>query len=337
MENKEIILNHPQRDIEVVTAEILNLCQEVKSTVLLYSAEIGRRLVEAKQILPHGEWSHWLKTEVHFSQRTAENHMRIFEAYGSPQISLFGAELKSKSFANLSYTAALKLLAVPDEEREDFITDNDIEHKSVREIDALIKERDEAKLDLQRMRSQLDETNSQLEAARSAMTDSMGDLDKLTAEKTQLGNDLKDIMDKLEKSKAAEKKAKEKLKRLKENPEIPEEKIAELRSQIEKETAEAHAADVANQLKDIKAKYEAAESAEIKARREVELSAGKVAELEKKLKIADPAVARFKVLFENLQNGIHDALDALGDIKDEKTAAGFRKALSVLASQLGGS
>ena len=336
MENKELMQNHPQRDIEVVTQEIINLTEEARATVLLYSAEIGRRLYEAKAILGHGEWGDWLKNEVHFSQRTAENHMRIFEAYGSPQISLFGAELKSKTFANLSYSAALKLLAVPDEEREDFINDNDIANKSVREIDALIKERDEAIAELERSRSSLDDITSQLEDARTAMTDSMKDLEKLTAERSQLSDELNSLMDKLEKSKASEKKAKDKLKQLMENPEIPEEKLAELRSQIEKETAEAHAAEVANQLKDIKAKYEAAEAAEIQARREAELAAGKVSELEKKLKISDPAVARFKVLFENLQNGIHDALDAIGDIKDEKTAAGFRKALTALAGQLGG-
>ena len=44
------------RDIRMVTAEI-NLIQERAKAVVLDSAiEIGRRLYEAKAILPHGEW-----------------------------------------------------------------------------------------------------------------------------------------------------------------------------------------------------------------------------------------------------------------------------------------
>lgn len=44
------------RDIDVITSEIKELCNAAGKTMLLYAAEIGRRLVEAKEILPHGEW-----------------------------------------------------------------------------------------------------------------------------------------------------------------------------------------------------------------------------------------------------------------------------------------
>ena len=45
----------PQRDIEVVTAEIKDICAQARRMMLIYAVEVGRRLDEAKEILPHGE------------------------------------------------------------------------------------------------------------------------------------------------------------------------------------------------------------------------------------------------------------------------------------------
>ena len=38
---------------------------------------IGQRLIEAKAMLPHGEWLPWLTEQVEFSERTARNFMRL--------------------------------------------------------------------------------------------------------------------------------------------------------------------------------------------------------------------------------------------------------------------
>ena len=87
----------------------------------------------------------WLKRELDFSQSTANNFMRIFREYGAAQQSLFGGEAKSQSLANLTYTKALRLLAIPDEEeRERFIAGHDVEGMSSRELDKALKEREEA-------------------------------------------------------------------------------------------------------------------------------------------------------------------------------------------------
>ena len=60
----------PTRDIQTITAEIKDICRQAHSMALLYAIEIGRRLEEAKLMLPHGQWGEWLKTEVEFSQST---------------------------------------------------------------------------------------------------------------------------------------------------------------------------------------------------------------------------------------------------------------------------
>ena len=108
----------PAREIGIITAEIKDLCRQAQTMALLYAVEIGRRLDEAKRALPYGKWGEWLKNEVEFSQSSANNFMKLYEEYGAAQISIFGASVDSQTFANLPYSKALQLLAVPRDERE---------------------------------------------------------------------------------------------------------------------------------------------------------------------------------------------------------------------------
>ena len=144
MNEVERINKAPARDIQVITAEIKDLCERARSMALAFVVEIGRRLEEAKEALPHGAWGDWLKNEVGFSQSSANNYMRLFEEYGSAQISIFGATVNSQSIANLPYSKALQLLAVPKEEREAFAEEVGAADLSVAELKEAIKQRDEA-------------------------------------------------------------------------------------------------------------------------------------------------------------------------------------------------
>ncbi len=135
----------PPRTMETVTLEIRTLQHQANGIILNYAIEIGRRLDEAKSMLPHGEWGAWLKRELDYSQSTAQNFMRVFREYGDSQQSLFGGTPKSQTFGNLTYSKALRLLAIPDEdEREKFAVENDVEHMSIRELNEALKARDEA-------------------------------------------------------------------------------------------------------------------------------------------------------------------------------------------------
>lgn len=135
----------PPRTVETVTLEIRTLQRQAQQIMLGYAVEIGRRLEEVKAILPHGQWGDYLKNEVDYSKSTANNFMRIYHEYGAAQQSLFGGEAKSQAFANLTYTKALRLLAIPnEEEREQFMAEHDVESMSNRELDKALKEREEA-------------------------------------------------------------------------------------------------------------------------------------------------------------------------------------------------
>lgn len=130
---------------EILAAEIRTIKDQTGRMLLNNSIEVGRRLTEAKAKLPHGSWGEYLKNEVDYSPSQAQNLMRVFREYGSDQQSLFGGEAKSQTFGNLTYSKALSLLAILDEEeRERFAIENDVEHMSVRELNEALKARNEA-------------------------------------------------------------------------------------------------------------------------------------------------------------------------------------------------
>lgn len=133
------------RTVDTVTLEIKTLHRQAQNLVLGYAIEIGRRLVEAKGLVPYGQWGEYLKTEVEYSQSTANNFMKIFEEYGSSQSCIFGAEADSQTLGNLPYTKALALLSVPKDEREEFVQENNVEELSTRELQELLKERETLK------------------------------------------------------------------------------------------------------------------------------------------------------------------------------------------------
>lgn len=147
MEGALVLIRPP----EIIAAEINHLKMHTQVTVLNNAIEIGRRLVEAKQRVPHGEWGNWLETAVEFKRSTANNLMRIFEEYGSEQLSLFVEDnAKSQTLGKLNYSKAVALLSVPADEREDFIQENDVESMSTRDLQAVIKERDKALKELEK-------------------------------------------------------------------------------------------------------------------------------------------------------------------------------------------
>lgn len=126
-----------ERSIEAITSEILQLKQDAGNAIL----SIGQRLIEAKAMLPHGDWLPWLTEQVEFSERQAQRFMRLAQEWRNPT-----------ALSDLGATKALTLLALPPEEREQFLAENHIvdgEEKTVidmssRELEKAVKERDEA-------------------------------------------------------------------------------------------------------------------------------------------------------------------------------------------------
>lgn len=152
------------RTIDTITAEINFYKQQTAQNII----EIGRRLIEAKQKLPHGEWTVWLRDSVEFSQRTASNLMNIAMQYSN-----------SQPVANLSYTKLVALLQVPDAEREDFLAkkhvvngeEKTVDEMSKREFEAVVKERNKAVKQLADEKLRASQAEESLRASRTLAGD----------------------------------------------------------------------------------------------------------------------------------------------------------------------
>ncbi|WP_418301310.1 DUF3102 domain-containing protein [Lysinibacillus fusiformis] len=120
-----------ERSTDVIAAEINAIKFQAQTMMLQASAEIGKRLIEAKEQLPHGEWGNWLKDNVEYSQSTANNLMQIHMEYSS----------NSQAFGSLSYSKAVALLGIDADDREAFLQENNVEEMSTRELQKVIKEK----------------------------------------------------------------------------------------------------------------------------------------------------------------------------------------------------
>ena len=89
--------------------------------------------------------------------------MRVFEEYGADQLALFGETgAKSQALGSLSYSQAVALLSVPEDEREQFVEENDASNMSTRELQQAIKERDQAKQEKEEALAKLEATEKRL-------------------------------------------------------------------------------------------------------------------------------------------------------------------------------
>ncbi len=304
----------PQRDIETVTSEIKNICQQAQAMALMYAIEIGRRLKEAKAILPHGEWGDWLKEKVEFSQSSANNFMRIFEEYGSDQISLFGQTANSQTLGNLPYTKALKLLAIPAEDRDEFVKENDVENLSSRELERLIRERDEANKRAEEAdrraasaEAEQEQYKRQQEFVKNAQEQI--DLQKKAASAAEdqakaLQEQMKQLNEKLDKAKEAEKKAKEKANELKNNPTVPQEIMDKLKADAAAAAAEEAKKKTESAIEEANRKIGEALKQKAIAERAAKEAEERAEELRKKAEMANPDVIEFKTVFTQAQEDI---------------------------------
>lgn len=164
-----------ERTAPLIAAEI-NAIKHQVGKILLYSAvEIGQRLAEVRGLIPHGEWSKWLEESVSYSKRTATNLIRLFEEYGSPQPDLPNRQ----ALADLSYTQAIILLGVPEEERARFIAELDLESMSTRELQKAVQERSRADAERDQVMQEKTELQQSLEDKENRITSLSNERDGL--------------------------------------------------------------------------------------------------------------------------------------------------------------
>ncbi|MDD3230983.1 MAG: DUF3102 domain-containing protein [Oscillospiraceae bacterium] len=296
------------RDAEIIAAEIETIKAQTRKIMLASSVEIGRRLMEAKELVPHGNWTDWLKEKVNYSQSTADNLMRIAREYGDEQVNLFSGESKSQTFANLTYSQAVALFALPADDREAFVEENDVEDMTARQLQEAVKARQQAereKADADKARQaaeqQKTKTESQNRELQAKLDQAYLDADK----QTETVESLKQAVEDAKKEAAGPSPAELKKIRAEVREKVKaeyEKKSAQLT--LEKQDAESKAKEIEEQYQ-AKLKQMKLDSQSILARQQA---------AEKKLALAAPEVEKFSVYFESLQQNFNAMRKLIGQL-----------------------
>lgn len=326
------------RGIETITEEILSYKRTAGESIL----EIGRRLKEAKALLSHGEWLPWLSEKVEFSERSAQNFMRLADAYQNPQ-----------TLADLGASKALVLLALSPVERDEFLSEKHdvrgaektVPEMSARELEEAIRQRKLAELERDKMQRELDEQRKANEEAAAEMQKAQEAAEAARA----AVEDAKSI------SLAAQERTAElerELKELREKPvdvavqtvDASAEQIAAAVKEAEKAAKTKRDAAVAKKAEELKAAEaqrdearKAVENAEAGRKAAEEQAAALRAELEKARKSAaamdNKALAEFGVLFRQAQETVNRLTEIAGELDEENRPKVYR-ALDALRNMI---
>ena len=290
-----------ERTIEAITGDILEAQRKGGEAILT----IGNCLIEAKSMLLHGEWLPWLNSKVGYSEKTAQNFMRLAREFSNPQ-----------ALADLGATKALALLALPTEERERFLEDHNVIDMTTRQLEQAIKERDEARKAAEQARAKMAEdvavANASLEGARADKQAADKEIVRLTRELDALKSTPVDVaVETVVDQKAIDR--------------ARADAVAEMQVKLEK----AREAKVRAEEK-----QKIAEDALEDARRHLE----EQAKAEKRAALgADKDLAQFELLFQQAQetaNKMHGILLMVRS-RDEDAAVRLAKALRALAEAVG--
>jgi len=256
---------------EIKTADTLAMriritVRNTQKIMLDAAISIGQDLIDAKELVEHGEWENWLENSVGFSSSSAVKYMKISREYSNIS--------KTELITDLSYTKALKLLAVPEEAREEFIENNNVEDMTVKELEAKIAqmktENESLEHNIQNLKTDLDKTNLEMQSLAEKVKEAEEELSKIETVDGLSDEALQEIREKqeeidkllsdLDKSKQAKSKLEEKISRSAEENEKMIESAksaatAEALSKIEEAKAQARK-EVESELQDAKANVE---------------------------------------------------------------------------------
>lgn len=308
-----------ERTIETITGEILDAQRRGGEAIL----DIGKGLLEAKGMLSHGEWLPWLNEQIGYSERLAQRFMRLAKEYTSNPTAL----------SDLGATKALALLALPAEEREQFVAEHNVVDMTSRQLQQAIKERDEARAAAEHAQADA----AAAEQARAKMADDMRLLNaRLEGSREDRDQAIRDREQAIQDADRLEKELAE----LKARPvDVAVETVVDQEA-IDKATAEVRAGmqDKLDRAKAAKEKAEekrkAAEEALAAAREQLE----RLRKEDKRAELSsDKDLAQFELLFSQAQETVNKMHGILMKVRsrDEDAAGRLGKALKALAEAVG--
>lgn len=323
-----------ERTPEVIAVEIRTIEENIYKTAVTGAIEIGLRLQEIKDALPHGEWYNFISKNLGYSERQAQNFMKIASEYGAENSPYLEALSKTHTCADLSISKALRLLQVPENEVENFVEKHDVSQMKVKELEEEIKklkydikEKEDAKSNTEKnledavniakyekaeLQEEIERLKKELDLAAAVEVD-----DEFESYKKEMSEKIKKLESRIEKSKIKEKTLKEELNQAN----------RATHEAVERAVGEAVAAATEEAVKS--AEYEVAEKmaaleAEKKQKEE------EITRLEKKLSASsDDTLIRLNIKVQSLQSELKDIKLLLSKL-DPETATKIKKGLKMI-------
>ena len=299
-----------ERTLPVIVSEIKTIEEVVYKTTLEGVIQIGRRLEEAKGQIGHGSFSDWCKECLGYSQRQAQKYMEISSKYSDENSPFSNANISSR----LSISKAYSLLALPEEEVENFTEEHDVESLTVKQLEEEIRSLKEEKTrELEQKAEEVQELKSimlQLENEKANIPDT----EALEAELRQMREALEQAEEEKEKLEQKVDKFKGKIDRAEEEKEKAVKKVTDERDDAIKTAVN-----------------EAVEETYKEAQRAAE---EEKAELRKQLNSTDPVLVKFKERFDALQACVENIKEAIAESEDEQQQESMKKALKTALSQI---
>lgn len=299
------------QNTDALAAEIVILKQQTALNII----EIGKRLIQAQEQLGEGEsFKSWLKNKVNFSKSTAYNFIRVAKEFNDVQ-----------ALGQLGQTKVFTLLEVPMEERSSFMKENDVENMSTRELQKVIKERDQA----------LKEKDKAEKEAQ-----------KVLVEKQKIEADINKLNESLKSEKEKSEKEISKLQAAVENTKKQLEQAESAGNNEDAEKIKASLSKTENDLLDAHKKIEELEQQLNERPIEVAATIEKIPEeTEKELQELRKKVGqsqnsenliKFKVCFDKTVSSVKDLLVALSEVKEvsEEEYEKYRRAASGLINKM---
>ena len=300
-----------------------------QSWILL--ADAGRRLIEIKSRIPHGQFLDWCKENLEFSHSKAARIMKLASELDGEN----GLLTNLETYPTIGISTVLALLEAPEEVAAEVIEENDIESMTVRELKAELARVKEEKEAAERKADMIDQNNDDIRKELASMQRKLSESvseeefnemqaaaqaqkEDLTKELTGAKAEAAALQEKLDKTKKDLKKAKEKLKASEaaKDEEI-QERLAKTAAEIEeKANADANAATEAELQKQ---------------REQISHLAEEVDRLEaEKAKLSNPTIMEFKVLADQLQDVYWKISEVISNEEDDQLQEKLRGALQKL-------
>lgn len=167
--------------LDTLTVEIKFYLQQTAQNIIA----VGKRLIQAKELVSHGDWLNWLKENFSLSYRTAKNFMDCAKKFSNLQTS-----------ATLNYSQMVEMLALSEGDAEKFIAEKAAEGTPVEDMTTknLREEVKHWKAQAEKVQTDSADEIARLEKVRSSLNDALNDnrnaIHELTVEKNKISAEL---------------------------------------------------------------------------------------------------------------------------------------------------